>query len=127
MQSNFNIFIKLERVQIPILFYYYIFADYSNYINEKKNEINKKQERARELINEFAENTEASCQGREKDILQVLGQLVGTTGFLLAVNFPPLETIKMIKNNIFSVISYANTNNIKIEMLIRNNSCCIKI
>ena len=105
LQSNFNIFIKLERVQIPILFYYYIFADYSNYINEKKNEINKKQERARELINEFAENTEASCQGREKDILRVPGQLVGTTGFLLVVNFPPLETINMIKNNIFLVIS----------------------
>ena len=100
MKSNFNIFIKLERVQIPILFYYYIFADYSNYINEKKNEINKKQERAKELINEFAENTEASCQGREKDILRVPGQLVGTTGFLLVVNFPPLETINMIKNNI---------------------------
>ena len=101
MQSNFNIFIKLERVQIPILFYYYIFADYSNYINEKKNEINKKQERARELINEFAENTGANCQGREKDILQVTGQLVGTTGFLLAVNFPPLETINMIKTSFF--------------------------
>ena len=97
----FNILIKLERVQIPILFYYYIFADYSNYINEKKNEINKKQERARKLIDEFVEDTEASCQGREKDILRVPGQLlVGTTGFLLVVNFPPLETINMIKNNI---------------------------
>ena len=105
MKSNFNIFIKLERVQIPILFYYYIFADYSNYINEKKNEINKKQERARKLISEFAENTEGSCQGREKDILRVPGQLVGTTGFLLVVNFLPLETINMIKNNIFLVIS----------------------
>ena len=105
MKSNFNIFIKLERVQIPILFYYYIFADHSNYINEKKNEINKKQERAKELINAFAENTDASCQGREKDISRVPGQLVGTTGFLLAVNFPPLETINMIKNNIFLVIS----------------------
>ena len=73
MQSNFNIFIKLERVPIPILFYHYVFADYSNYIDEKKNEINKKQERAKELINEFAENTEASCQGREKDILRVPG------------------------------------------------------
>ena len=105
MKSNFNIFIKLERVQIPILFYYYIFADYSNYINEKKNEINKKQERAKELINEFAENNDASCQGREKDVLRVPGQLVGTTGFLLVVNFLPLETINMIKNNIFLVIS----------------------
>ena len=65
---------KLEREQIPILFYYYIFADYSNYINGKKNEINKKEERARKLVNEFAENTEASCQGKEKDILRVPGQ-----------------------------------------------------
>ena len=65
---------KLEREQIPILFYYYIFADYSNYINEKKNKINKKEERARKLVNEFAENTEASCQGKEKDILRVPGQ-----------------------------------------------------
>ena len=100
MQSNSNIFIKLERVQIPILFYYYIFADYSNYINEKKNEINKKQERARKLIDEFVKDTEAICQGRETDILRVPGQLVGTTGFLLVVNFPPLETMNMIKNNI---------------------------
>ena len=99
LQSNFNIFIKLERVQIPILFYYYIFADYSNYINEKKSETNKKQERARKLIDEFVKDTEAICQGREKDILRVPRQLVGTTGFLLVVNFPPLETINMIKNN----------------------------
>ena len=76
------------------------FADYSNYINEKKNEINKKQERARKLIDEFVKDTEAICQGREKDILRVPGQLVGTTGFLLVANFPPLETINMIKNNI---------------------------
>lgn len=102
----FNIFIKLERVQIPILFYYYIFADSSNYINEKKNEINKKQERARKLINEFVENTEVICQGREKDILRVPGKLVGTKEFLLIVNFPPLEIINMIKNNIiFFVIN----------------------
>ena len=73
--------------------------------SDKKNEINKKQERARKLISEFAENTEGSCQGREKDILWVPGQLVGTTGFLLVVNFLPLETINMIKNNIFLVIS----------------------
>ena len=82
-------------------FFITTFADYSNYINEKKNEINKKQERAKELINAFAENNEASCQGREKDVLRVPGQLVGTTGFLLVVNFLPLETINMIKNNIF--------------------------
>ena len=85
----FNILIKLERVQIPILFYYYIFADYSNYINEKKNEINKKQERARELIDEFVEDTEASCQGREKDIPRVPGQLVGTTGFFTCCKRSP--------------------------------------
>ena len=96
----FNILIKLERVQIPIIFYYYIFADYSSYINEKKSEINKKQKRARKLIDEFVKGTEAICQGREKDILRVPGQLVGTTAFLLVVNFPPLETINIIKNNI---------------------------
>ena len=86
----FNIFIKLERVQIPILFYYYIFADYSNYINEKKDEINKKQERARKFINEFIENTEASCQGREKDILRVQGQLVWTNGIFICCKLSPI-------------------------------------
>ena len=30
------------------------FAEYSNYINQKKNEINKKQEGARKLLVEFA-------------------------------------------------------------------------
>lgn len=69
----FNMRVKLERVQIPILFYYYIFADYSNYINEKKKEINKKLERVRKLNEEVVEYIEASCQGREKNILRVPG------------------------------------------------------
>ena len=69
--NEFNILIKLEKVQIPILLFYYVFADYSNYINEKKNEINKKQERVRKLNEEVVEDIEASCQGRERDILRV--------------------------------------------------------
>ena len=69
----FNILIKLEKVQIPILLFYYVFADYSNYINEKKKEINKKLERVRKLNEEVVEYIEASCQGREKDILGVPG------------------------------------------------------
>ena len=71
--NEFNILIKLKKVQIPILLYYYVFADYSNYINEKKNEINKKQERVRKLNEEVVEDIEASCQGKEKDILRVPG------------------------------------------------------
>ena len=50
-------------------FFYYVFADYSNYINEKKKEINKKLERVRKLNEEVVEYIEASCQGKEKDIL----------------------------------------------------------
>ena len=96
----FNMRVKLERVQNSYPFLILHFADYSNYINEKKNEINKKQERARKLIDKLFKHAEAICQGRERDILRVPGQLVGTMGFLLIVNFPPLETINMIKNNI---------------------------
>ncbi|KAM7441448.1 hypothetical protein ABFA07_009488 [Porites harrisoni] len=36
--------------------------EYSNYINKKKNKINKKQEGARKLLVEFAREIEASCQ-----------------------------------------------------------------
>ena len=54
-------------------FFYYVFADYSNYINEKKKEINEKLEGVRKLNEEVAEYIEASCQGREKDILRVPG------------------------------------------------------
>ena len=71
--NEFNILIKLEKVQIPILLFYYVFADYSNYINGKKNEINKKQEKVRKLNEQVVEYIEASCQGKEKDIFRVPG------------------------------------------------------
>ena len=71
--NEFNILIKLEKVPIPIRLLYYVFADYSNYINEKKKEINKKLERVRKLNEEVVEYIEASCQGKEKDIFRVPG------------------------------------------------------
>ena len=46
------------------------FAEYSNYINKKKNKINKKQEGARKLLVEFAKEIEASCQGKKRRILR---------------------------------------------------------
>ena len=79
--NEFNILIKLEKVQIPILLFYYVFADYSNYINEKKKEINEKQEKVRKLNEEVVEYIEASCQGREKDILRVPGVVGCGTGY----------------------------------------------
>lgn len=42
--------------------YYYIFPDYSNYIDRKKNEIKREQERARNFTNEFVREIEASCE-----------------------------------------------------------------
>ena len=47
-----------------------MFADSSNYINQKKIEINRKQERARILMDEFVREAEATCQGKNKDILR---------------------------------------------------------
>ena len=47
-------------------------ADSSNYINQKKIEINRKQERARILMDEFVREAEATCQGKNKDILRWL-------------------------------------------------------
>ena len=51
-------------------FFVTLFAEYSNYINQKKNEINKKQEGARKLLVEFAREIEASCQGNKRRILR---------------------------------------------------------
>ena len=53
------------------------FAEYSNDINQKKNEINKKQQRARKLLDEFVRGIDVSCQqGRERNILGEQGQLL---------------------------------------------------
>ena len=53
------------------------FAEYSNNINQKKNEVNKKQESATKLLDEFAREIDVSCQqGRERNILKEQGQLL---------------------------------------------------
>ena len=46
------------------------FAEFSNYINQKKNEINKKQEGARKLLLEFTREIKDSCQGKKRRILR---------------------------------------------------------
>ena len=46
------------------------FAEFSNYINQKKNEINKKQEGARKLLVEFAREIEDRCKGKKRRILR---------------------------------------------------------
>ena len=71
------IFIKLGRVLIscpsPLLH----FAEYYNNINQKKNEINKKQQRARKLVDELVREIDVTCQqGRQRIILGELRQLV---------------------------------------------------
>ena len=53
-------------------------ADSSNYINQKKIEINRKQERARILMDEFVREAEATCQGKNKDILRDPGTATGS-------------------------------------------------
>ena len=46
-------------------------------MNQKKNEINKKQQRARKLLDEFVRGIDVSCQqGRERNILGEQGQLL---------------------------------------------------
>ena len=72
------IIIKMGRVLIiscsTVLLH---FAEYSNDINQKKNEINKKQQRARKLVDEFVREIDVSCQqGRERNILGEQGQLL---------------------------------------------------
>ena len=53
------------------------FAEYSNNINQKKNEVNKKQQSARKLLDEFVREIDVSCQkGREGNILGEQGQLL---------------------------------------------------
>ena len=53
------------------------FAEYSNNINQKKNEVNKKQQSATKLLDEFAREIDVSCQqGRERNILKEQGQLL---------------------------------------------------
>ena len=53
-------------------------ADSSNYINQKKIEINRKQERARILMDEFVTEAVATCQGKDKDILRDPGAATGS-------------------------------------------------
>ena len=64
------IFIKLGRVLISCPSLLLHFAEYSNNINQKKNEINKKQQRARKLLDEFLREIDVSCQGKERNILR---------------------------------------------------------
>ena len=63
------IFIKLGRVLISCPSLLFHFAEYSNNINQKKNDINKKQQRARKLLDEFLIEIDVSCQGKERNIL----------------------------------------------------------
>lgn len=51
-------------------FFVTFFAEYSNYINQKKNKINTKQETARRLRDEFVKEVEVSCQGEERSMAQ---------------------------------------------------------
>ena len=53
----------MENV-ILVFLYHHVFAENSNYINRKKNEINEKLERARKSVDEFVIEIEASCEGR---------------------------------------------------------------
>ena len=55
-----------------------MFADSSNYINQKKIEINRKQERARMLMDGFVREAEAACQGKNKDISRDPGAATGS-------------------------------------------------
>ena len=53
------------------------FAEYSNNINKKKNEIDEKQQGARKLLDGFVREIDVSCQqGRERNILGEPRQLV---------------------------------------------------
>ena len=71
------IIIKMGRVFISCSTLLLNFAEYSNDINQKKNEINKKQQRARKLLDEFVRGIDVSCQqGRERNILGEQGQLL---------------------------------------------------
>ena len=51
----------MENV-ILVFLYRHVFAENSNYINRKKNEIKREQERAKKLINEFVREIDASCE-----------------------------------------------------------------
>ena len=64
------------------------FAEYSNNINQKKNEINKKQQSARKLLDEFVREIDVSCQqGRERNILGEQGQLLTCCKHSLLLGF----------------------------------------
>ena len=53
------------------------FAEYTNNINQKKNEVNNKQQSARKLLDEFVREIDVSCeQGKEKNILGEPRQLL---------------------------------------------------
>ena len=52
----------MENV-ILVFLYHHVFAENStSYINRKKNEIKREQERAKKLINEFVREIDASCE-----------------------------------------------------------------
>ena len=51
----------MENVILAFL-YHHVFAENSNYINRKKNEIKREQERAKKLISEFVREIDASCE-----------------------------------------------------------------
>ena len=71
------IFINLGWVLISCPSLLLHFAEYSNNINQKKNEINKEQQRARKLLGEFVREIDVSCQqGTDKNILGEPRQLV---------------------------------------------------
>ena len=60
------------------------FAEHFNNINQKKSEINKKQQSARKLLDEFVREIDVSCQqGRERNILGEQGQLLTCCEHLL--------------------------------------------
>lgn len=68
------ILISEESNYITSPFFVTFFAEYSNHINQKKNKINRKQETARRLLDEFVKEVEVSCQGEERSILGRPGQ-----------------------------------------------------
>ena len=84
--SNFSCSeLSLSWEENYLLFYFVLrFAEYSNNINQKKNEINKKQQRARKLLDEFVREIDVSCQqGRERNILGEQRQLLTCCGHSL--------------------------------------------
>ena len=68
LKTCLHIVNSVRFISRPSLLLY--FAEFSNYINQKKNEINKKQEGARKLLVEFVREIEDRCKGKKRRILR---------------------------------------------------------